>query len=108
MHLESIHCAAHCLQLCILAGFSITAIDRLLSAAKETAEHFYHSVVTSEALKQKQIQAEDLVTIFESFSTITTFFSYEENVSLSAVFSILHGILDKLATSEPTESAAIK
>ena len=29
-------------------------------------------------------------------------------MSLSAVFPILHGILDKLAISEPTESAVIK
>ena len=164
---KSLHCAAHCLQLCILAGFSINAIDRLLSAAKKIVAHFHHSVVASEALKQKQTQmsmsgkklvtscvtrwnstyemldrllklrwpitavlsdaevtkvsdryldlkseqwtlAEDLVTILEPFSIATTFFSYEENVSLSAVFPILHGILDKLAISEPTESAVIK
>ena len=52
---KSLHCAAHCLQLCILAGFSISAIDRL-SAAKKIVTHFHHSVVASEALKQKQAQ----------------------------------------------------
>ena len=53
---RSLHCAAHCLQLCILAGFSISAIDRLLSAAKKIVAHFHHSVVASEALKWKQTQ----------------------------------------------------
>ena len=60
-------------------------------------------------LKSEQWKlAEDLVAILEPFSIATTFFSYEENVSLSAVFPILHGILDKLSTSEPAESAVIK
>ena len=53
---KSLHCAAHCLQLCILAGFNINAIDRLLSATKKIVAHFHHSVVASEALKQKQTQ----------------------------------------------------
>ncbi len=150
---KSLNCAAHCLQLCILAGFSISTIDRLLSAAKKIVTHFHHSTVVSEALKQKQAQmgmsckklitscatrwnstyemldrllklrwpitavlsdsevtkvsdryldlkpeqwklVEDLVTILELFSVATTFFSYEENVSMSAVFPIFYGILD--------------
>jgi len=41
---QSLHCTAHCLQLCILAGFKITVIDRLLSAAKKIVTHFHHSV----------------------------------------------------------------
>ena len=40
---KSLYCAAHCLQLCILAGFSISAIDRLLSAAKKIVTHFHQS-----------------------------------------------------------------
>ena len=47
--------------------------------------------------------AEDLIPILELFSIATTFFSYEENVSLSAVFPILHGILDQLGTTEHSE-----
>ena len=167
---KSLCCAAHCLQLCISAGFSISAIDRLLSAAKKIVTHFHHSTVASEALKQKQAQmnmsckklvtscatrwnstyemldrlmklrwpitavlsdnevtkvsdryldlrteqwklAEDLVPILELFNIATNFFSFEENVSLSAVFPILHGILDQLATTEHSElsqSTAIK
>ena len=49
--------------------------------------------------------AEDLVPILELFSIATTFFSYEENVSLSVVFPILHGILDQLGTTEHSESS---
>jgi len=50
---QSLHCTAHCLQLCILAGFKITIIDRLLSAAKKIVTHFHHSVVATQGLKQK-------------------------------------------------------
>ena len=32
---KSLYCAAHCLQLCILAGFSISAIDRLFISCKK-------------------------------------------------------------------------
>ena len=164
---KSLHCAAHCLQLCILAGFRINSIDKLLSATKKIVTHFHHSVVALEALKRKQAQmsmsgkklvtscvtrwnstyemldrllklrwpitavlsdgevtkvsdryldlkseqwklAEDLVTILEPFSIATTFFSYEENVSMSAVYPILNGILNQLATSQPSESVVIK
>jgi len=49
---QSLH---HCLQFCILAGFKITSVDRLLSAAKKIVAHFHHSVVATQALKQKQV-----------------------------------------------------
>ena len=52
-----------------------------------------------------------MVPILELFNIATNFFSFEENVSLSAVFPILHGILDQLATTEHSElsqSTAIK
>ena len=51
---QSLHCTAHCLQLCILAGFKITIIDRLLSAVRKIVTHFYHSALATQALKQKQ------------------------------------------------------
>ena len=48
------------------------------------------------------------VTILELFSIATTSFSYKENVSMSAVFPILNGILDQLGTTELSESIIIK
>jgi len=47
---QSLHCTAHCLHLCILAGFKITIIDRLLSVAKKIVTHFHHSAQTTQAL----------------------------------------------------------
>ena len=163
---QNLHCTAHCLQLCILAGFKINSIDRLLAAAKKIVTHFHHSVVASEALKQKQIEmnmpgkklinscvtrwnstyemldrllklrwpvtaalsdskvtkpsdryldlkseqwklVEELVEVLENFSTATTFLSYEENVSMSAAFPILHGIIDQLVP-DVSDSGVIK
>ena len=163
---QHLHCTAHCLQLCILAGFKINSIDRLLAAAKKIVTHFHHSVVASEALKQKQIDmnmsgkklinscvtrwnstyemldrllklrwpinavlsdskvtkpsdryldlkseqwklVEELVEALENFSTATTFLSYEENVSMSGVFPILHGMLDQLEP-DVSDSGVIK
>ena len=46
---------------------------------------------------------EDIVAVLEPFTIATTFFSYEENVSISSVFAILHGLLEKL---EPKEDSA--
>ena len=48
---KSLHCTTHCLQLCILIGFSISVIGRLLLAAKNIVAHFHHIV---EAVKEKQ------------------------------------------------------
>ena len=56
---ESIFCSAHCLQLCLKEGLSITAIDRLLEAARKLVGHFHHSVVATEALKKWQEQMGD-------------------------------------------------
>ena len=55
---ESLHCSVHCLQLCLEAGFSINAINRLLGAARKLVGHFNHSVVASEELKRRQAQME--------------------------------------------------
>ena len=52
---ESMHCIAHCLQLCLKSGLSITSIDRLLGAARKLVRHFKHSVVATEALKEQQV-----------------------------------------------------
>ena len=46
----------------------------------------------------------DIVIILEPFSIVTTFFSYEENISTSSVFTILHGLLDKLEPNEDSGS----
>ena len=40
--------------------------------------------------------AEELVKVLSSFEVATTFFSYEENTSLSCVLPILHGLLHGL------------
>ena len=152
---QSVPCVAHRLQLCVLAGLNISAIDRLIAAAKKIVGHFSHSVVATVALKEKQDQmkidaqklvnscatrwnstyemlkrllklrwpviavlsdesvtkrsdryldlkteqwklVEDLVPVLEQFSVATTFFSYEENVSISSVFTIVYGLLDHL------------
>jgi len=160
---QSLPCCAHRLQLCLLAGLKINAIDKLIGAVKKIVSHFSHSVVATEALKNKQQQmnitakklinscptrwnstyemlqrvlklrwpvtavlsddtitkrsdryldlkteqwklTEDLVAVLEPFTIATTFFSYEENVSISSVFAILHGLLEKLKPKEDSAS----
>ena len=51
---------------------------------------------------------EDLVAVLEPFTIATTFFSYEENVSISSVFAILHGLLEKLEKDSATEGSDSK
>ena len=53
---QSLPCCAHRLQLCLLAGLKINAIDKLIGAVKKIVSHFSHSVVATEALKNKQQQ----------------------------------------------------
>ena len=53
---QSLACSAHRLQLCILAGLKVNAIDKLTAAVKKIVSHFSHSVVATEALKNKQQQ----------------------------------------------------
>ena len=160
---QSLACSAHQLQLCILAGLKVNAIDKLTAAVKKIVSHFRHSVVATEALKKKQQQmnitakklinscptrwnstyemlervlklhwpiaavlsdatitkrsdryldlkteqwklTEDIVAVLEPFTIATTFFSYEENVSISSVFAILHGLLEKLEPKEDSSS----
>ena len=166
---QSLPCSAHKLQLCVLAGLNISAIDRLTAAVKKIVAHFRHSVVATVALKEKQEQmnisakklinscatrwnstyemlerilklrwpiiavlsdesvtkrsdryldlkteqwklVEDLVPVLEPFSVATTFFSYEENVSISSVFAIVYGLLDHLEPKEEStyESKVIR
>ena len=89
-------------------------LDRLLKLRWPITAILSDSEVTKVSdryldLKPEQWKlAEDLVTILELFSVATTFFSYEENVSMSAVFPILYGILDQLGTTEISESIIIK
>ena len=47
-------CAAHCLQLCVIEGFSINTIVQSLTAAKTLAKHFHHSARATEELRKKQ------------------------------------------------------
>ena len=57
-------------------------------------------------LKSEQWKlAEELVPVLEHFSIATTFFSSEENVSISSVFAIVYGLLDQLEVSRE-ESAS--
>ena len=49
---QSLACSAHRLQLCILAGLKVNAIDKLTAAVKKIVSHFRHSVVATEALKK--------------------------------------------------------
>ena len=51
-----VKCAGHCLQLCINSGFSIPAIDRMLSVSRKIVSHFHHSVRATEALRKRQKQ----------------------------------------------------
>ena len=163
----SFFCSAHCLQLCLKAGLNINAVDRLISCSQKLVAHFHHSVVATEALKQKQQQmnvegkklvrccatpwnsqlamldrllklrwpvtavlsdeevskrndryldlkneqwnlAEDLIKVLEPFSVATSLLSYEENVSVSAVFPILHGLLDQLKSSVDDDAPVIR
>ena len=54
---NTLRCSAHCLQLSINAGLSsVSVIDCMIGAAKKLVGHFRHSVVASEALKQRQEQ----------------------------------------------------
>ena len=52
----SLQCMAHCLQLCLNAGFSIPQIERLISASNKLVSHFHHSCVATTALKDRQEQ----------------------------------------------------
>ena len=53
-HWRNVSCAAHCLQLCVIEGFSIGAIAQALGAAKSLVKHFHHSARASEELRKKQ------------------------------------------------------
>ena len=155
---ESLSCSAHTLQLYLKTGFDIPAISRLLACARKLVGHFHHSVVATEALKQKQTEmnvvgkklvrdcvtrwnssyfmldrlvklrwpvtavlsdetvtkrsdqfldlkteqwniSAELLKVLEPFDIATTFFSYEENPSISCVLPVLHGLMEKLSIS---------
>ena len=51
---KSVNCAAHCLQLCVIEGFSINTIAQALAAAKTSVKHFHHSARATEELQKKQ------------------------------------------------------
>ena len=51
---KSMNCAAHCLQLCVIEGFSINTIAQALAAAKTLVKHFHHSARATEELRKKQ------------------------------------------------------
>ena len=52
-HWRSVNCAAHCLQLCVLEGFGISAIAQVLVVAKSLVKHFHHSARATEALHKR-------------------------------------------------------
>ena len=47
---KSVNCVAHCLQLCVIEGFSVNTIAQALAAAKTLIKHFHHSVQATEEL----------------------------------------------------------
>ena len=52
---RSLKCSAHCLQLCVNAGLtSVSVVEHTIASAKKLVDHFRHSVVASEALKESQ------------------------------------------------------
>ena len=50
----SVNCAAHCLQFCVIEGFSISAVAQALSAAKAVVKHFHHSAGVTKELRKRQ------------------------------------------------------
>jgi len=52
---QSLPRSTHRVQLCVLAGLSISAIYRLIVAAKKIVGHFNHSVVASNARYHKNL-----------------------------------------------------
>ena len=48
------NCATHCLQLCVIEGFSISVVAQALSAAKAEVKHFHHSARATEELQKRQ------------------------------------------------------
>ena len=56
------------------------------------------TAVLSDETEQWNISAE-LLKVLEPFDIATTFFSYEENPSLSCVLPVLHGLMEKLSSS---------
>ena len=57
---KSMNCAAHCLQLCVMEGFSISAIAQALGAAKAVVKHFHHSARATEELRKRHLTSEEL------------------------------------------------
>ena len=51
---KSVNCATHCLQLCVIEGFGISAIAQALNAAKSLVKHFHHSSRATEELHKRQ------------------------------------------------------
>ena len=49
---KSVNCAAHCLQLCVIEGFSISIIAQALDAAKAVVKHFHHSARGTEEIRK--------------------------------------------------------
>ena len=49
---KSMNCAAHCLQLCVIEGFSTNTIAQALAAAKTLVKHFHHSARVTEGLRK--------------------------------------------------------
>jgi len=65
------------------------------------------NVLTSKS--EQWTLTEELVKVLSPFEVATTFFSYEENTSLSCVLPILHGLIDGLQkeTNPPASDSPI-
>ena len=83
-------------------------LDRILKLHWPVTVILSDETVTNQTVNDtwilRQSNGGDIVIIFELFSIVTTFFSYEENISTSSVFTILHGLLDKLEPNEDSGS----
>ena len=95
--LHSSRCFAHTFQLAVNSGLDLRSIDKLTSICRKIVGHFKHSVVASEALKEKQRSLQipehhllqDVRTRWNS-----TYFMYDRlDEQRWAIFAVIH---DKL------------
>ena len=60
-------------------------------------------------LKTEQWElAEEMVRVLQPFAVATTFFSYEENVSLSCVLPVLYGLMEGLMEEKNDHAVVAK
>ena len=85
-------------------------LDRILKLWWPITAVFSDETVTKRSDRYLELRTEqwklteDIVDVLEPFAIATTFFSYEENVSISSDFAILHRLLDKLGPNKDAAS----